>query len=103
MNLVLGFIAGALIANGIPHLVSGIQGKSHMTPLAKDSSAIINVLWAFVNFLIGIWVFNYSGASLNQVFTLDNYSLSFLAGALFMALSDAWLFSMPNARFPWFK
>ena len=53
MNLVLAFIAGMLLTNGVPHFVSGIAGKSHMTPLSKDSSALVNVVWAFVNFIIG--------------------------------------------------
>ena len=103
MNLVLIFIAGMLLTNGVPHFVSGIAGKSHMTPLAKDSSALVNVAWAFLNFVIGIWLLNYSGGNLNEAVSLNSYSLSFLAGAFFMALSDAWLFSNPNARFPWFK
>ena len=103
MNLVLGFIAGAIITNGIPHLVTGIAGKTHMTPFAKDSSALVNVAWAFVNFALGIWVFNVSGGNLSQLFSLDNYSLSFLVGSFVMALSNAWLFSNPNASFPWFK
>lgn len=103
MNLVLGFIAGALLINGVPHFVSGVKGKSHMTPLAKNSSAMVNVVWGYVNFLIAIWVFNYSGGVLSALWSLDSYSWSFLLGGLFMGLADAWLFSNPNARFPWFK
>nr|MBI5455496.1 hypothetical protein [Candidatus Levybacteria bacterium] len=103
MNLVLAFFAGMFLTNGVPHLVSGIAGKSHMTLLAKNSSALTNVVWAYMNFFLGIWVLNLSGGNLATLFSLDNYSLSFLVGSLFMAISNAWLFSNPNARFPWFK
>ncbi len=103
MNLVLGFIAGMLLTNGVPHFVSGIAGKSHMTPLAKDSSALVNVVWAYINFVVGVWVFNYSGGNLTALFSFDSYSLSFWLGSFVLALTAAWLFSNPNARFPWFK
>ena len=103
MNLVLAFLAGMFLTNGIPHLISGIAGKSHMTPLAKDSSALVNVVWAYVNFLFGIWLVGLSGGRLGELISFDSFALSFWAGSLFMALSDAWLFSKPNARFPWFK
>ncbi len=103
MNLILGFLAGMFITNGVPHFVSGIRGDKHMTPLAKDSSAMVNVVWAYVNFVIGIWLFKASGASLNDIFMLDTYSIVFILGSFFMGVSAAWLFSNPNARFPWFK
>lgn len=103
MNLVLGFIAGMLLVNSVPHVISGVLGKTHMTPLSKDSSAIVNVVWGFVNILLGAYVLNLSGIELSRVLALDTNSLVFLAGALFMGVADAWLFSNPNARFPWFK
>jgi hypothetical protein len=103
MNLVFGFIAGMLLTNGVPHFVSGIMGKSHMTPLTKDSSALVNVVWAFINFVIGVWVFNYSGGNLATILSFDNYSLSFWIGSFALSLTAAWLFSKPNASFPWFK
>lgn len=103
MNLVLGFIAGAFITNGIPHFVSGIRGDKHMTPLAKDSSAMVNVVWAFVNFVIGGYLFNMSGGNLAGLFSFDSYAIAVWAGSFVMAVSCAWLFSNPNAGFPWFK
>jgi len=103
MNLVLGFVAGMLLVNSLPHIISGVLGKTHMTPLAKDSTALTNVVWGFANIVLGAFVLNLSGHGLSGTLSLDSYSLSFLAGALFMGLGDAWLFSNPNARFPWFK
>jgi hypothetical protein len=103
MNLVLAFLAGMFLTNGVPHLVSGIKGKTHMTPFAKNSSAIINVLWAYVNFLFALWIFNMSGGRLGELISFDAFALSFWAGSLFMAINDAKMFSNPNASFPWFK
>lgn len=103
MNLLFGFLSGMFLTNGLPHFVSGIMGKSHMTPLGKESSAVINIVWGFINFLGGMWLFNVTGATFRQVFSFDMLSISFLAGVLFMAIADGKLFSNPNAAFPWFK
>lgn len=103
MNLVFAFLSGMFLTNGVPHFVSGAMGKSHMTPLGKESSAVVNVVWGFINFLLGMWLFNLSGGTLREIFSFDIFSLSFLAGSLFMAINDGKLFSNPNASFPWFK
>lgn len=103
MELALAFISGFVFTNGVPHFVSGIMGKSHMTPLAKDSSAMTNVVWGFVNFVLGAWIFNYSGGNLAGLFSFDSYALSYWLGAFVVSLVAAWLFSNPNAKLPWFK
>ena len=103
MNLLLGFLSGMFLVNSLPHLINGVRGKKHMTPLAKDSSALVNVVWAFVNIIFGVWLLRASGATINDALSLSSYSWSFMIGVLFMALSDAWLFGNPNARFPWFR
>ena len=103
MDLVLPFLAGAFLTSSIPYLVAGMQGETHMTPLGKNSSAIVNVGIAYVLLLIGAWIFSLSGRSLTSVLSFDNYSLSFLVGSFVIALAAAWMFSNPNARFPWFK
>ena len=51
------FFSGAFAANGIPHFVSGVQGKPFQTPFAKPpgkglSTAKVNALWGFINFSI---------------------------------------------------
>ncbi len=52
------FIAGAFLANGVPHFVQGACGNKFQTPFAKprgagESSAIVNVIWGWFNFLVG--------------------------------------------------
>ncbi len=49
---------GVVLANAIPHLVSGTMGRPFQSPFAKPpgqglSSPTINVLWGFFNLAIG--------------------------------------------------
>lgn len=103
MNLLFAFLAGMFVTNAVPHVVSGVTGNRHMTPLAKESSALVNVVWGFVNLLLGLWLFQLSGATVEELVSLDTVSLTFWLGSFLLGLTAAWLFSNPNARFPWFK
>ena len=52
------FVAGLLLANGVPHFVNGISGRRFQSPFASppgrgESSPLINVIWGLVNFIIG--------------------------------------------------
>ncbi|HVV92770.1 MAG TPA: hypothetical protein VHD15_05050 [Hyphomicrobiales bacterium] len=63
---VVHFIAGALLANGVPHFVNGIAGRPFPSPFARppgvgESSPRVNVIWGFANFAVGyvlltLWV-----------------------------------------------
>jgi len=51
------FWGGAFLANALPHLVAGMQGRAFQSPFAKPpgeglSSARVNVLWGFANLVI---------------------------------------------------
>jgi hypothetical protein len=48
---------GALLANAVPHFVSGTLGRPFQSPFARPpgkglSSSTVNVLWGFANFVI---------------------------------------------------
>jgi hypothetical protein len=52
------FIAGAFLANGVPHFVQGICGNKFQTPFATprgvgESSALVNVIWGWFNVVVG--------------------------------------------------
>jgi len=52
------FFGGALLANAIPHFVSGIMGRPFQSPFAKPpgqglSSSTVNVLWGAFNIAVG--------------------------------------------------
>jgi len=58
------FFAGAFLANGVPHFVQGICGNKFQTPFASppgvgESSALVNVLWGALNFIVGVGVLRY--------------------------------------------
>ncbi|MDB5738380.1 MAG: hypothetical protein JWO65_2048 [Sphingomonas bacterium] len=53
------FLAGTLLCNAIPHLISGLRGETFFTPWAKPrgvgrSSALENVLWGAANLLVSV-------------------------------------------------
>jgi hypothetical protein len=52
------FAGGALLANAVPHFVSGISGSRFQSPFASppgvgESSPLVNVLWGTANFAVG--------------------------------------------------
>lgn len=51
------FFAGVFLANGVPHFVHGVSGNKFQSPFASppgigESSAIVNVVWGWFNFVI---------------------------------------------------
>jgi len=99
--LIYAFLSGMFLTNCIPHLIKGVSGQTHMTPFLRVSPAWLNIVWAFINVYLGLLFLQLSGRHLGDLTMLDSFAWSFLIGALFMGLADAWLFSKPNARFPW--
>jgi hypothetical protein len=52
------FFGGAFLTNAVPHLVSGVMGRPFQSPFAKPpgqglSSSTTNVLWGFLNLVVG--------------------------------------------------
>ncbi len=57
IDLAAYFFGGAFLANAIPHLVSGMMGKSFQSPFARPpgqgfSSSTVNALWGFSNLVV---------------------------------------------------
>ena len=58
LHLLSYFAGGAVLANAVPHLVSGLMGRAFQTPFATPpgeglSSSSVNLLWGFANLVIG--------------------------------------------------
>jgi hypothetical protein len=49
---VFSFLAGLFAANGTPHFIKGVMGQKHQTPFGKPSSALVNVCWGWINFVV---------------------------------------------------
>jgi len=92
-----GLAAGVLLFNAIPHLVQGICGKRHMSPLAPDSSALANVIWGWINLVLGVLLaWNWANWSTSAW-------LAFGAGGFGISVYLAIFWSNPNARLPWHR
>jgi hypothetical protein len=96
-HLLLAIIAGAVLVNGIPHFINGVSGREFPSPFSGGpgtlDSAVRNVWWGALNFLIGgllLWAASPSfGAPILWI-------LLALAGFGF-ALVTAYIFSHPPA------
>jgi hypothetical protein len=58
------FFAGAFLANSVPHFVQGLCGNKFQTPFASppgigESSALVNVVWGWFNFVVGAGLLRY--------------------------------------------
>ena len=52
------FFGGVFLANAIPHFVSDVMGRPFQSPFARPpgqglSSSTVNVVWGFLNLVIG--------------------------------------------------
>ena len=99
LELIGAFISGLFLFNAIPHMVQGICGKNHMTPFSRKSRPIVNVIWAWVNLIIGLLILN---AALPPACSWV-WAGAFLLGGLVISLYLAVFWSNPEARLPWHK
>lgn len=99
METVLYLFAGMFAFNSLPHLISGVIGNRHMTPFAKDSSAVVNVVWGFTNIALAAFFVSQTPTGLQP--PPEGGIVTLLVGGFLMSLMAARLFSNPNARMPW--
>lgn len=57
LHLLSYFVGGAILANALPHFVSGMMGRQFQSPFATPrgvvlSSSTVNVLWGFANLVV---------------------------------------------------
>jgi hypothetical protein len=87
----LQFVAGLFLANGVPHFVQGISGHWFQTPFASppgvaESSPVVNVLWGFLNLVVGFaLLFEFSPKGAEVVLEWAFVALGALVTALFLA------------------
>lgn len=87
------FCASLFLTNGIPHFVNGISGKSFQSPFASppgvgESSPLVNVIWGFINFVIGCILLGVGDFAFGS--NLD--SLIIGVGVFLTAIGLAWHF-----------
>ena len=89
--LVSYFFGGAFAANAVPHFVSGAMGRAFQSPFAKPpgeglSSATVNVVWGFLNAVVGYLLVQRVGAFDARAIS---HVLAFGLGVLFIGLFSA--------------
>ena len=89
--LVSYFFAGVLSSNAIPHLVSGVLGRSFQSPFAKPpgkglSSSTVNVAWGFFNLVVAYLLIARVGTF---EWRTTSHVVPFALGFLLMSLSSA--------------
>jgi hypothetical protein len=85
------FVSGLFLANGVPHFVQGTSGHWFQTPFASppgvgESSPVINVLWGFLNLVIGfalLLTFTLKGSGVRAQWAV--VALGVLLAAVFLA------------------
>jgi hypothetical protein len=85
-NYLAAFFAGAFLANVVPHFFHGISGDRFPTPFAHPpgrglSSPTVNVVWAWVNLVVGYVLFRAGNVQAQETATL----IVFLAGIVFIS------------------
>lgn len=93
------FFSGVFLFNAIPHLVRGICGKRHMTPFARRSGPATNVIWAWVNGVVGLCLLKACPPA-EWGFSVW---IAFCAGGFITSLSLAVFWTDPEARLPWHR
>ena len=91
LSLLSFFFGGAFLANAVPHVVSGVMGRSFQSPFAKPpgqglSSSTVNVLWGFLNIVVGyVLVCRIGDFGLRDTGDAVAVGLGFLLTALLLA------------------
>ena len=98
------FFAGAFLANSIPHFVQGVCGNKFQSPFASpsgigESSAIVNVVWGWLNFVVGGGLVIYFFPPL-PLTPPPGLCIAFALGALAMGLPLASHFGKVRAGAP---
>ena len=101
-DLVWYLLSGMFAFNSLPHLISGIIGNKHMTPFGKDSSAVLNVGWGFLNLAFAVLILSLASGEIRPPSSPEGIG-AFLVGGLVLSLMAASMFSNPNAKMPWWK
>jgi hypothetical protein len=82
------FLAGIFAANGVPHFVKGIVGEHHQTPFGRPSSAMVNVVFGWANFVIAGIFLHFAHPRAHEFRAASLFMLGVLIMALMLA--HAW-------------
>ncbi|QKR99835.1 hypothetical protein F9288_09450 [Sphingomonas sp. CL5.1] len=89
-SYLLCIIAGAALFNALPHLLSGMNGRTFPTPFANppgkgQSSAKANVLWGFANLIAAYAAGRAGGFSISDIASLSSSAVGALLLSLYLS------------------
>lgn len=94
MTYLMLLLAGALLCNCVPHLVSGVQGARFPTPFARppgvgESSPLLNFIWGASNLLVGLFIVWRQLSIVGPNLQIAALVVGFLASGIFLAIHFA--------------
>lgn len=89
MYYVLYVLSGAIVAGGLPYFLKGIMGEKHALPFGFPSTAVANVLWGVVSFVLGWALWHYAGVHRNDSH-IFRYEVAWGLGALVACVALAY-------------
>lgn len=92
------FVAGALLCNALPHVISGLRGERFFTPWARPrgigtSSALENFLWGAANLVVGVGIITRTAMQ-----NVPHGLIAIVAGFLLAGTGLSIVFGRRNAR-----
>lgn len=57
---IFSFLAGIFATLGVPHFVRGVTGKRYNGIFSKSVSAVENVIWGWVSFVVAAFLLHFS-------------------------------------------
>lgn len=99
IKFIIAFAFGFFITNSLPHIIPGVHGKPFYSPFASPpvkgkSSAVVNVLWGFVNIMVAYIILVTTDINLRDY----TQGAGFLFGILITSLILAVTFGANNKR-----
>lgn len=86
-HYIMAFFAAAFLTNFVPHFVNGISGIPFPSPFSNPpgkglSSPLTNIIWAFINFIIGYLLLRFSRINSKNILAL----IVFFLGVIIMSI-----------------
>jgi len=78
-------LSGLIVTAGVPHFIKGITGEKFQTPFGNPSSAVINVIFGWLCFVIAAVVLHFGNPRLHEYRALGSFGIGVLVVALLMA------------------
>jgi hypothetical protein len=78
-------LAGLIGTNGIPHFIKGVTGQKHQTPFGKGSSATVNVIFGWVNFVVAMLALHFAHPHAHELRSFTCLAIGSLIMGIFSA------------------